>query len=192
MGATQIGVQHLVLMLITFFLIKTMFHFQEITLAEKLGEGDGGVIYHAHWRGLDVVAKMLKADTDRCATSCGLGPLFPVLADFQIMYIGHAHGCIKMPHATARASATSEGDIAKADLINEISVLSRLRHPNVRSFASPDCLISGGCGVRIPRLFRTPAAQRSRPPPCCGGDCAAVVFAVVAVGVVAMCARASS
>ena len=39
--------------------------YQEIQLTDKLGEGDGGVIYHAHWRGLDVVAKMLKADTDR-------------------------------------------------------------------------------------------------------------------------------
>jgi len=36
----------------------------EIELTGKLGEGDGGVIFYAHWRGLDVVAKMLKTDAD--------------------------------------------------------------------------------------------------------------------------------
>ena len=46
--------------------------------------GDGGVIYHAHWRGLDVVAKMLKTESDQ-------------------------------PSAINAA-------VAKADLINEISV----------------------------------------------------------------------
>lgn len=39
----------------------------EIELTGKLGEGDGGVIFYAHWRGLDVVAKMLKTDSDECA-----------------------------------------------------------------------------------------------------------------------------
>lgn len=60
---------------------------QEIKLSDKLGEGDGGVIYHAHWRGLDVVAKMLKTD----------GP----------------------------GDSTISSKVARADLINEISVLSR-------------------------------------------------------------------
>jgi hypothetical protein len=61
--------------------------FQEIKLSDKLGEGDGGVIHHAHWRGLDVVAKMLKTD------------------------VGD------------EGSISSK--IARADLTNEISVLSR-------------------------------------------------------------------
>jgi hypothetical protein len=41
----------------------------EIELTGKLGEGDGGVIFYAHWRGLDVVAKMLKTDADECVPS---------------------------------------------------------------------------------------------------------------------------
>jgi len=80
----------------------------EIQLTDKLGEGDGGVIYHAHWRGLDVVAKMLKADTDR--------------------------------------SSSIDSDVAKADLINEISVLSRLRHPNLVMFL-------GACTIGVPLII---------------------------------------
>mmetsp|Transcript_6968 Transcript_6968/g.13820 ORF Transcript_6968/g.13820 Transcript_6968/m.13820 type:complete len:419 (+) Transcript_6968:309-1565(+) len=80
----------------------------EIHLTSKLGEGDGGVIYHAHWRGLDVVAKMLKTESDK-------------------------------PSAVENA-------VAKADLINEISVLSRLRHPNLIMFL-------GACTVKEPLII---------------------------------------
>jgi len=80
----------------------------EIHLTTKLGEGDGGVIYHAHWRGLDVVAKMLKTETDR-----------PSDVDCAV---------------------------AKTDLINEISVLSRLRHPNLVMFL-------GACTVSEPLII---------------------------------------
>lgn len=80
----------------------------EIQLTTKLGEGDGGVIYNAHWRGLDVVAKMLKTETDR--------------------------------------PSDINGAVAKADLINEISVLSRLRHPNLVMFL-------GACTVSEPLII---------------------------------------
>jgi serine/threonine protein kinase len=80
----------------------------EIQLASKLGEGDGGVIYRAQWRGLDVVAKMLKTATDR-------------------------------------ASAIDRS-VAKADLINEISLLSRLRHPNLVMFL-------GACTMQEPLII---------------------------------------
>jgi serine/threonine protein kinase len=80
----------------------------EIQLTTKLGEGDGGVIYHAHWRGLDVVAKMLKTETDR--------------------------------------PSDLDCAVAKADLINEISVLSRLRHPNLVMFL-------GACTVSEPLII---------------------------------------
>lgn len=81
---------------------------QEIQLATKLGEGDGGVIYQAQWRGLEVVAKMLKTASDR-------------------------------------ASAI-DSSVAKADLINEISLLSRLRHPNLVMFL-------GACTVQEPLII---------------------------------------
>ena len=58
---------------------------------ELLVQGAGGVIYHAKWRGLDVVAKMLRPEGDR---------------DSNI----------------AR-------QVARNDLINEICLLSHLRHP---------------------------------------------------------------
>lgn len=80
----------------------------EIQLTTKLGEGDGGVIYHAHWRGLDVVAKMLKTEGDR--------------------------------------PSAMDGAVARADLINEISVLSRLRHPNLVMFL-------GACTVKEPLII---------------------------------------
>jgi len=80
----------------------------EIQLTTKLGEGDGGVIYHAHWRGLDVVAKMLKTEGDR--------------------------------------PSAMDGEVARADLINEISVLSRLRHPNLVMFL-------GACTVKEPLII---------------------------------------
>mmetsp|Transcript_19571 Transcript_19571/g.44775 ORF Transcript_19571/g.44775 Transcript_19571/m.44775 type:complete len:416 (+) Transcript_19571:120-1367(+) len=80
----------------------------EIQLNAKLGEGDGGVIYYAHWRGLDVVAKMLKTEGD--------------------------HG------------SAIDGAVARADLINEISVLSRLRHPNLVMFL-------GACTVKEPLII---------------------------------------
>eukprot|EP00287_Rhodomonas_sp_CCMP768_P018570 CAMPEP_0202820012 /NCGR_PEP_ID=MMETSP1389-20130828/9433_1 /ASSEMBLY_ACC=CAM_ASM_000865 /TAXON_ID=302021 /ORGANISM="Rhodomonas sp., Strain CCMP768" /LENGTH=410 /DNA_ID=CAMNT_0049492623 /DNA_START=154 /DNA_END=1386 /DNA_ORIENTATION=- len=80
----------------------------EIHLTSKLGEGDGGVIYHAHWRGLDVVAKMLKTEGDK--------------------------------------PSVVENAVAKADLINEISVLSRLRHPNLIMFL-------GACTVKEPLII---------------------------------------
>ena len=80
----------------------------EIQLTTKLGEGDGGVIYHAHWRGLDVVAKMLKTESDR--------------------------------------PSQMDGAVARADLINEISVLSRLRHPNLVMFL-------GACTVKEPLII---------------------------------------
>ena len=60
---------------------------QEIHLGNKIGEGDGGVIYCAVWRGIEVVAKMLKSDCDR--------------------------------------ASNIDGKVAREDLINEISVLSR-------------------------------------------------------------------
>ena len=68
--------------------------------------GDGGVIYHAHWRGLDVVAKMLKTESDQ-------------------------------PSAINAA-------VAKADLINEISVLSlaRARSASLSLARSPSFLLS--------------------------------------------------
>ncbi len=40
-----------------------------------------------------------------------------------------------VPPLRRRASSSAERDAAKADLINEISVLSRLRHPNVQTRA---------------------------------------------------------
>jgi len=80
----------------------------EIELTGKLGEGDGGVIFYAHWRGLDVVAKMLKTDSDE--------------------------------------PGNVETAIAKADLINEISVLSRLRHPNLVMFL-------GACTLQEPLII---------------------------------------
>mmetsp|Transcript_9758 Transcript_9758/g.22788 ORF Transcript_9758/g.22788 Transcript_9758/m.22788 type:complete len:391 (-) Transcript_9758:300-1472(-) len=79
----------------------------EITLGEKLGEGDGGVIMHADWRGLDAVAKMLKSDNRNSHIS---------------------------------------SDVQRADLINEISVLSRLRHPNLVMFL-------GACTIGEPLLI---------------------------------------
>jgi len=79
----------------------------EIILGEKLGEGDGGVIMHADWRGLDAVAKMLKQEG----------------ADSHI-----------------------SSDVQRADLINEISVLSRLRHPNLVMFL-------GACTIGEPLLI---------------------------------------
>jgi serine/threonine protein kinase len=75
----------------------------EIQLTTKLREGDGGVMYHAHWRSLDVVAKMLKTETDR--------------------------------------PSDLDCAVAKADLINEISVRSRLRHSNLVMFLGA-CTIS--------------------------------------------------
>ncbi len=54
--------------------VGTAVHPQEIILANKLGEGEGGVIYHARWRGLEVVAKMLKTDdTDGYKKRGGFG-----------------------------------------------------------------------------------------------------------------------
>lgn len=80
----------------------------EIRLGDKVGEGDGGIIMHAQWRGLDVVAKMLKTENDK---------------DGQI-----------------------SASIARADLINEISVLSRLRHPNLVMFL-------GACTIGEPLVI---------------------------------------
>mmetsp|Transcript_27325 Transcript_27325/g.42696 ORF Transcript_27325/g.42696 Transcript_27325/m.42696 type:complete len:400 (+) Transcript_27325:524-1723(+) len=82
----------------------------EIQLTSKLGEGDGGVIFHAHWRGLDVVAKMLKVERE------------------------------------AGTVGTQDNAVARADLINEISVLSRLRHPNLVMFL-------GACTVKEPLII---------------------------------------
>ncbi len=77
-------------------------------IRERLGEGDGGVIHYATWRGLDVVAKMLKTEADK-------------------------EGTVNM-------------SVAKADLINEISVLSRLRHPNLVMFL-------GACTIGEPMII---------------------------------------
>ena len=55
-----------------------------------------------------------------------------------------------------------EGDVAKADLINEISVLSRLRHPNVRSGSSSPNTAAPCRAASVPRTG--PRAQaRARP-----------------------------
>ena len=109
---------------------------QEIQLTDKLGEGDGGVIYHAHWRGLDVVAKMLKADTDRYGVKHVFASIY--VPPSNPLFVLHAMKInvsqINVPCITLRWSERSssiDSDVAKADLINEISVLSRLRHPNV-------------------------------------------------------------
>jgi len=80
----------------------------EIKLGAKLGEGDGGVILHADWRGLDVVAKMLKTNRD--------------------------------------GSSQINSEVQRADLINEVSVLSRLRHPNLVMFL-------GACTIGEPLLI---------------------------------------
>ena len=36
-----------------------------MSLGSRMGQGSGGVIYHAKWRGLDVVAKMLRPEGER-------------------------------------------------------------------------------------------------------------------------------
>ena len=64
---------------------------EEVTVGRRMGQGAGGVIYHAKWRGLDVVAKMLRPESER-------------------------EGNIKR-------------QVARNDLINEICLLSHLRHP---------------------------------------------------------------
>ncbi|EKX44294.1 hypothetical protein GUITHDRAFT_72411, partial [Guillardia theta CCMP2712] len=56
-----------------------------------MGQGDGGVIYMAKWRGLDVVAKMLRSEEE--------------------------------------ADGNISREVARNDLLNEICVLSHLRHP---------------------------------------------------------------
>ena len=40
---------------------------QDIQFGEVIGEGDGGVIHLAEWKGITVAAKMLKFDPARCA-----------------------------------------------------------------------------------------------------------------------------
>jgi hypothetical protein len=80
--------------------------------------GDGGVIYHAHWRGLDVVAKMLKTESDQ-------------------------------PSAINAA-------VAKADLINEISVLTLARSRSLhRSLALSLLFLFSSPSVSLYKTTRT-------------------------------------
>jgi len=75
----------------------------------KIGEGDGGVIYRAEWRGLEVVAKMLRTEDEGMESNISM-------------------------------------DVARQDLVNEISVLSRLRHPNLVMFL-------GACTIGEPLVI---------------------------------------
>jgi predicted Ser/Thr protein kinase len=38
---------------------------EEVSVGKRMGQGAGGVIYHAKWRGLDAVAKMLRPEGER-------------------------------------------------------------------------------------------------------------------------------
>jgi hypothetical protein len=77
---------------------------EEVSVGKRMGQGAGGVIYHAKWRGLDVVAKMLRPEGER--------------------------------------DGNINREVARNDLINEICLLSHLRHPCLVMFLgavlSPD------------------------------------------------------
>jgi len=77
---------------------------EEVTVGKRMGQGAGGVIYHAKWRGLDAVAKMLRPEGER--------------------------------------DGNINREVARNDLINEICLLSHLRHPCLVMFLgavlSPD------------------------------------------------------
>jgi len=81
---------------------------EEVSLAEKLGEGDCAVVYKARWRSMVVVAKMLR----------------------------HTH-----EHSRDNSCLTA--DKARADIINEVDILSHLRHPNLVLFLGA-CLSRDG------------------------------------------------
>lgn len=81
---------------------------QELVFGGKIGEGEGGVIYRAEWRGLEVVAKMLRTEEDDLSNIAS--------------------------------------DVARQDLVNEISILSRLRHPNLVMFL-------GACTIGEPLVI---------------------------------------
>ena len=57
----------------------------EIQLTTKLGEGDGGVIYNAHWRGLDV-----RSRPTACLPWRGPGPGRETLGFKTMVFAGAA------------------------------------------------------------------------------------------------------
>jgi len=82
---------------------------EEIVLEEKLGEGDCAVVHKAKWRGMDVVSKQLRDVSEYTAIGSKPGDSPPT------------------------ASCLS-AEKARADLANEIQILSHLRHPNLVLF----------------------------------------------------------
>mmetsp|Transcript_44790 Transcript_44790/g.112340 ORF Transcript_44790/g.112340 Transcript_44790/m.112340 type:complete len:569 (+) Transcript_44790:199-1905(+) len=91
---------------------------EEIVLEEKLGEGDCAVVHKARWRSMAVVSKQLREVNEYTSINCN-------------------------PSESPPSGSCLSAERARADLANEVDILSHLRHPNLVLFLGA-CMTEGG------------------------------------------------